>query len=85
MQMYILAIRDRAADVFGQPMFVASIGGACRSFGDEVNRADPKNNLHAHPEDFDLYELGTYDDTEASFTLLERPRMIAVGKDMVRK
>lgn len=84
MILIVMSVRDRAADVFGQPMFVASRGGAIRSFGDEVNRADANNALHKHPEDFDLYELGIYDDSTASFTLEDKPRQLAIGKDLVR-
>lgn len=79
----VLCIKDRAADAFGQPMFVASKGGAIRSFGDEINRKEPNNQLAAHPEDFDLYELGTYDDSSASFEC-SSPRLVVVGKDLVR-
>lgn len=80
----ICAVRDRAADCFGQPFFVPAIGGAIRSFGDEVNRKAEGNSLAAHPEDFDLYELGTFDDNTATFDLLKQPRQLAVGKDQVR-
>lgn len=79
---FVVAIRDRAADVFGQPVFVSSIGGAIRSFGDEVN--NPESQIHKHPGDFDLYELGTFDDNTAQFTC-STPRQIAIGKDSVRK
>lgn len=85
MKLFIVAIRDRAADCFGQPNFVVSIGASIRSFGDEVNRAAPDNALNKHPEDFDLYELGEYDDAQASFALLPKPRQIAIGKDLVRQ
>lgn len=84
MKLHILAVRDRAADAFAAPMFVVSIGGAIRSFADEVNRRADGNQLSAHPEDFDLYEVGLYNDADASFELLERPRQIAVGKDLVK-
>jgi len=80
----IVAMRDRAADVFAAPNFVASIGGAIRSFADEVNRKAEGNVLNAHPEDFDLFELGEYDDQSASFMLLDNPRQIAIGKDLKR-
>lgn len=80
----IVAIRDRAADVFGQPNFVTSIGGAIRSFSDEINNKREGNTLNQHPEDFDLFELGDYDDASASFDLLPQPRQIAIGKDCVR-
>lgn len=84
MKMFCMAVRDRAADVFGQPFFVASIGGATRSFSDEINAGGDKNVLAKHPEDFDLYELGAFYDNEGRFELLERPRMVAVGKDCVK-
>lgn len=83
MKYLIVCVRDRAADVYGQPMHVTSLGGAIRSFGDEVNRADDGNMLYKHPEDFDLFELGTYDDSTGTYETFV-PRQIAVGKDQVR-
>lgn len=82
MIMYVIAIRDRAADVYGQPIFVANLGGAIRSFGDEVN--NPESNIAKHPEDFDLFEIGSYDDSTAQLVSI-LPRQLAVGKDLVRK
>lgn len=84
MKYVMLAVRDRAADVFGQPFFQTSIGGAIRSFSDEINRKGDNNMLAQHPEDFDLYELGSYDDNAADFEILAKPRQVAVGKDCVR-
>lgn len=81
---YIIAVRDRAADVFATPVCVANLGGAIRSFSDEVNRNDPANQYFNHPDDFDLFELGKYDDSEAVFQLLAKPRQIAIGKDLKR-
>lgn len=81
MKLFVVAVRDRAADVFGVPQFVASIGGAIRSFGDQVRAEDKNNPLNQHPEDFDLFKIGSYDDATASFELLERPEQIAIGKD----
>lgn len=79
----ILSVRDRAADTFGQPFFPAALGQGIRSFGDEVNRAAQDNPLYAHPEDFDLYEVGVWDDTTGTFESLEGgPRMLAIGKDV---
>lgn len=80
----IIAICDRAAVVYGVPSFVASVGGAIRGFADEVNRKDDNNMFYKHPEDFDMYHVGTYDDSNCSFSLLEEPRQIARGKDLVR-
>lgn len=77
----VVTIRDRAADLYGQPSFVNNLGGAIRSFGDEVRRKDDNNNLYKHPEDFDLYLLGEYDDEKGEFVNEDRPKMIAIGKD----
>lgn len=83
MRYKVVAIRDRAIDSFGVPVFVATTGAAIRSFSDEVNRKDENNNLCKHPEDFDLFLLGEYDDQTGEFDGC-RPQQIAVGKDLVR-
>lgn len=83
MILQICAVRDRAIDAFGRPMFVAATGQAVRSFGDAINgKADKDDTLASHPEDFDLYHLGTYDDATALFVLLANPRVLAIGKDV---
>lgn len=83
MKMHILVMRDITANVFGQPNFVASVGGAIRGFADQVN--DPKRDtvVSQHPEDFELYKLGTYDDETATFELLTRPEQVATGKNLL--
>lgn len=85
MKLVICCVRDRAANMFAQPMFVAATGIAIRSFINEVNRAAPDNQLYLHPADFDLYELGTYDDSNAKFEALPEARQICIGKDVKEK
>lgn len=77
--MIIAAVRDRAVDAFGQPIFAPHIGQIVRSFTDEVNRADSEFNKH--PEDYDLYEIGTFEPSTGIVTG-GTPRMVAVGKDV---
>lgn len=77
----IVAIRDRAADTFSTPMFVPSVGIGIRSFSDEVNRAADNNMLYKHPDDYDLYLLGEYNDDQATFDAT-RPEQIAIGRDV---
>ena len=81
MRYKIVCVRDRAADVYGQPIFVSSLGAALRSFGDEVNNKESV--FSKHPDDYDLYELGEFDDSSAVFDTCI-PRQIAVGKEQVR-
>jgi hypothetical protein len=79
MNLKVFAVRDRATVQFGTPMFLVSDGQAIRSFGDEVNRKSADNNLNAHPEDFDLYKLGSYD-TETGLFVCSVPVQILAGK-----
>ena len=65
-----------------QPKFVPSIGVAIRSFSDEVNRQDAENQLFNHPDDFDLYEMGEFDDNTGLFTLHDQPKLVSLGKQV---
>lgn len=81
MNYHVFSVRDRAADVFGVPFFMISRGHAIRSFSDEINRDAVDNNLFKHPEDFDLYSLGSFDDGAADWAI-QLPEQICVGKDV---
>lgn len=80
----IFVIRDRATDMYGTPMFMVSAGQAIRSFGDEINKADDKNQLYTHPDDFDLYSLGYFDTNSGQF-VTTAPEQIAIGKNLKLK
>ena len=82
MKLVLCAVKDRAAEAFARPMFVPSTGVAIRSFSDEVNRSDPDNQLHNHPDDFDLYEFGIFDDNTGIFELHEQPKLLSLGKQV---
>ena len=82
MKQIICTVKDRAADAYGRPMFVPSAGVAIRSFSDEINRDNPDNQLFNHPDDFDLYELGEFDDNTGLFSLHEQPKLLSLGKQV---
>lgn len=82
MRYFVACVRDEAAGVFGRPFFAASRGTAIRSFGDEVKSKAEGNQLSLHPEDFRLFELGTYDDAGATFDLLPVPVLIFSAVDV---
>lgn len=84
MILQVVCVRDRGSQAFGQPNFVLSIGGATRGFTDEVNRVDPNNVMNKHPEDFEFYHLGTFDDQDAKLELFDRPRLVCVAKDVIK-
>lgn len=78
----IVAVRDIKADCFGQPNFVPNVGSAIRSFGDQC-QDEKAGILFQHPEDFELYKLGTYNDADGSFDSFP-PVQLAVGSNYKR-
>lgn len=82
MNLILCSVKDRAADAYGRPMFVPSTGVAIRSFSDEVNRAADDNQLYNHPDDFDLYEFGIFDDNTGVFQIYEQPKLLSLGKQV---
>ena len=82
MKLILCSVKDRASDAYGRPMFVPSSGVAIRSFSDEVNRSEPDNQLFNHPDDFDLYEFGEFDDNTGLFNLYDQPKLLTLGKQV---
>ncbi|WNK12796.1 MAG: nonstructural protein [Microvirus sp.] len=75
----IVSVRDGASGAFGRPFFVHARGQAIRSFTDEINRSAADNEMNRHPEDFDLFFIGTFDDSNGGMT--NAPELLLRGKD----
>lgn len=76
----IVAIKDRGIDAYVNMTVCRAEGQAIRQFIDIIN--DPsRKDLHQHPDDFDLYALGVFDDNTGTITSHE-PRKIADGKQL---
>lgn len=82
MKYFVVGVRDQAAGAFMRPLFFGSIGQAVRSFQDEVNRAAEDNAMYRHPEDFELFHLGYFNENTGGMESLSSPISIAVGKQM---
>lgn len=77
----IVAVRDIRTNAYSQPQFVPHQGQAIRGFGDQCMDSTNNNNLMAkHPEDFELYYLGQFNDQNGRFEQLD-PVQIAVGSN----
>jgi hypothetical protein len=78
MRYCVVSVRDLAARVYAQPQFCAAPEQALRGFRDQVKEVNaPKENIvAAHPEDFELFHLGWFDDSECKFELFDLPRLI---------
>jgi len=68
------SIRDQKSEVFNKPWYAVTHGEAERSFAAAVN--DKQTTLSAHPEDFDLYWIGEYDDNSGKIMPLDTPQHV---------
>lgn len=80
---FVVSVFDRAADVYNRPFHVPHRNVAVRDFTDEINRSDAQNPLSKHPDDYDLYLLGQFDDSNGSFVCEGGPTVLVRGKDVV--
>lgn len=79
MHLLIISIKDRAIEAFQATMNVRTEGEALRAFQDAIRNPESRN-LHNHPDDHDLYVVGTFDDQTGEIEPTKPPRKIADGK-----
>lgn len=80
MKYLIMTIKDRAVEAYQPIACTRAEGEAIRGFQDAIN--NPQNGiLYNHPDDYDLYLLGTFDDETGEITA-HAPQKLADGKQM---
>ena len=84
MKLYMVAIRDIKADLWARPTYTPSLGASVRDFGDQCQKQDEQNLLYTHPEDFELYHIGEFDDSNGKIEQLQQPKQIAAGSNYKR-
>lgn len=62
----IFSIYDKKAEAYMPPFMMQTKGQAMRSFVDLVK--DPQSSVNKHPGDFELYEIGEFDDNSCLYT-----------------
>lgn len=77
------AIRDVKAEAYSPPMFFPTKGKALQEFGDAAN--DSKSYVNKHPQDYVLFEIGTYDDATGRLEALDAPVSLGLGSDFIRE
>lgn len=77
----MMAIHDRQLDSYINIFPMQSVGQALRGFSDEVN--NPDSDMHKHPEDYTLYQVGTFD--KNSGQLLEERKQVALATNVLVK
>ena len=78
MKSKMVCIRDIKIGAYGQPVTVPSIGAAIRSFED-AQKPGADSDVSKHPEDFELYHLGDYDDEKGEIVVNDKPIFLTRG------
>lgn len=68
------SIHDTKSGIYNSPFYAHTIGEAERMFKELT--LDEKTQVSKHPEDFDLFHVGEYDDNSGTFTSLKSPQHI---------
>ena len=82
MKMKIYSVYDSKVEAYLPPLFFKSKGEFLRAFAEAVN--DPKSNIGKYPADYTAFEVGSWDDSNASFDLYKTPTSLGVGVEFVR-
>lgn len=80
----IFAVRDTCVGSFLLPMFFLNRAAAVRALGDAVNKPKEDNQFFQHPEHYQLFELGGFDDESGVIGLLPAPEFIVDCSSLVR-
>lgn len=83
MKQHVLAVYDSKAELFQQPIFFKAKGEAIRAFADEVNR--DKSPMKNHPEDYTLFNIGSYDVESGLLTPLTTPTSLGLAIDYLKE
>lgn len=77
----VFTVYDSKIEAYGQPWLAQATGAAIRSFTDEVNRTDGQSPVAAHPEDFTLFEIGTWDELAGEIDMYHAKKSLGTGVD----
>lgn len=74
MELKVFTVRDSKAEFFSPPFFNKTHGEAERNFRTLAN--DQNSMINKHPEDYDLYFVGTFDDSTGKMTTHDTPQHV---------
>lgn len=81
MLLKICCVHDAKAEAWMNPQYFQAAGQAVRSFQDAAN--DESTGVGAHPEDYTLFELGTFDPGTGHIEVLPAPIPLASAVNLV--
>jgi len=82
MKLTVYSLFDAAASAFSQPFFMQNDGLAIRAFQDNINGTE-STNITEHPDQFTLFKVASWDDSEGKFTPYDTPKSLALGVSLL--
>lgn len=81
----VFVLYDRVAELYMLPMFFPNLGVCMRAIKDEASRGgEASTGLAQHPGDFDLCEIGSYDEETGELVKRhEYPRVVCRVSDLL--
>lgn len=79
----LFSVYDAKAEIYHRPMHFLTTGEALRTFIDEASKEGSM--IASHPEDFYLFEVGSYDDTTGQTKTLDPGSCLGRAIDLVRQ
>lgn len=73
----MVAVYDKKTGLFDPPFNVRHVGDAIRQW--DIIRKDKETRIGKNPEDFDLFEVGTYEDETGVLNQLKPHTHLADG------
>lgn len=83
MNLYIMSVFDSKAAAFLDPFYTNTVAIGIRSFEAAAN--DPSHEFTRHPDDYTLFELGQFCQSNAEFILHPAPISHGLAITYVRK
>jgi len=83
MKLKIFSVYDSKIEAYMQPFFMQSKGAALRAFMDTL--ADKSSVLAKHPEDYTLFEIGEFDDTNCTIATLPAKLSLGLAKELIKE
>ena len=77
----VYAVRDVKADAYGNLICVSTAGLATRAFADAC--ADSRSPMAQYPEDYSLYELGTFDPSSGQILGHRLPSLVVSAVSII--
>lgn len=83
MQIKIFTVYDSKAEAYLKPMFLQTKGLALRAFVAASN--DTGHDFHKYAGDYGLWEIGSYDDSNATIKMLEHKINLGLASEHISR